>query len=157
MSSHSNPIRPRNVEGLYASDDESEVVMDDGKGVAAQVEQSDVVAGSAEKSDEAGGAPEFDESAEADKPAMMKAPYQPSAKEVANHNPSHFPRGLRVKGGYADSTVTTVNMDYCYLKQDVSTKSPAHEESSKARTSMTVLVMQDIECASVWAYVVETK
>ena len=159
MSSHSNPIRPRDIEGLDASEDEGEVAMGDGDIIATQDEQSDGSAGLAERSDDTGGAPMFDESEEADKPSIMKAPYRPGAKEIAAHNLTHCPprtwcdhcvKGqsknyphLRVTGDYADSTVTRVNMDYCYLKQDVSTTSSAHEESSKARSSMIVLVMQE--------------
>ena len=173
MSSHSNPIRPSEMEALDACEDESEVVMGDTEDIATREERSDGAAGSADGSEAVGGAPMFDESVEADKPAIMKAPYRPGAKEVADHNLTHCPprtwcdhcvKGqsknyphLRITGDYADSTVTRVNMDYCYLKQDVSTTSSEHEESSKARSSMTVLIMQETECASVWAYAVETK
>ena len=65
MSSHSNPIRPRDIEGLDASEDEGEVAMGDGDIIATQDEQSDGSAGLAERSDDTGGAPMFYESDEA--------------------------------------------------------------------------------------------
>ena len=120
------------------------------------------------------GEPNVQECDEAGQPHQsLKAPYRPNAAEVANHWLTHCPprswcdhcvRGqykdrahTKVGGEFADSTTTRVSMDYCYVKEDVAAKSSEHEGSSKARTSMTVMVMQETMCSSVWAYAVGAK
>ena len=117
--------------------------------------------------------PACEECEEAQQPLSLKAPYRPTAKEIADHGLTHCPprawcdhcvRGqykdrahVGVGGQFADSAITRVNMDYCYVKEDIVTKSSEHVESSTARSSMTVLVMQESMCASVWTYAVEVK
>ena len=48
-------------------------------------------------------------------------------------------------------------MDYAYLKEDLEIKEEEHGASVKPRTSMTVLMMQETMCGSVWSYAVESK
>lgn len=110
---------------------------------------------------------------EADRPRPLKAPYKPSAREIAEHELTHCPPRSWcdhcVKGQYkdrphrsvsemyADSDITRVAMDYCYVKEDVKNESDEHTESSKAKTSLTVMVMQESMCSSIWCYAVENK
>ena len=50
-------------------------------------------------------------------------------------------------------------MDYCFLTEDVDKELGEHEkaEVERARTSITVAVMQESLSNSVWAYAVESK
>ena len=50
-------------------------------------------------------------------------------------------------------------MDYMFLTEDVEMKTGEEGEgdTSTVRESMTVLVMQESVCRSVWAYAVENK
>ena len=52
-----------------------------------------------------------------------------------------------------------VRLDYCFLTENVAmTEAESGEgESTRASSSMTVLVMQESQCRSVWAYAVEHK
>ena len=63
----------------------------------------------------------------------------------------------KVSGDLAESDVTRVAMDYCYLTEDVTTKDDEHQVSTTARVSMTVMVMKETLCQSVWAYAVKIK
>ena len=62
-----------------------------------------------------------------------------------------------VSGSFADSDVVRVSMDYCFLTEDVVSKEGDHENSTKSRVSMTILVMAETLCRSIWAYAVSTK
>ena len=85
---------------------------------------------------------------------------------------------LRICGSYSENLAPRVRLDYCFLTenseeevagggeaQDPATE--ANEETTSAvaqeeleetsRSSLTVLVMQESECRSVWAYAVEHK
>ena len=102
-----------------------------------------------------------------------KAPRLPGAREREEHNLTHCPyrswcehcvRGQAkdfphraVSGIFAESDVVRVSMDYCFLTEDVVSKDVEHESSTKSRVSMTVLVMAETLCRSVWAYAVTTK
>ena len=117
--------------------------------------------------------PECGRCDEAEQPISLKVPRRPSAQDVADHELTHCPyrawcddcvRGQAkdakhstVHGGLEDSTVTRVNMDYAFLKEDVTEKADEHESSTKARVSLTFLVVQESMCRSVWAYAVESK
>ena len=52
-----------------------------------------------------------------------------------------------------------VRMDYCFLTEDVDKSSGDHGEAEvqRAGSSITVAVMQESLCKSVWAYAVDTK
>ena len=107
---------------------------------------------------------------EAEKPIAMKAPMRPTAKDIADHDLTHCPprtwcdhciRGqskdyphTSVSGTMAESTVTRVNMDYAFIKADETVTSTEPQEIETARQSMTILVMHETECSSVWGYAV---
>ncbi len=102
-----------------------------------------------------------------------RSPRRPSPKEVEDHELTHCPyrawcdhcvRGqakddahMTIKGDLAESSVVRVVMDYCFLKEGVTEKATAHEDSTTAKTSMTVVVMMETLCHSLWAYAVESK
>ena len=62
-----------------------------------------------------------------------------------------------VTGVYAGSSVVRVSMDYCFLTEDVKGKETEHKEEVNANVSMTVLVMSETLCRSIWAYAVCSK
>jgi hypothetical protein len=102
-----------------------------------------------------------------------RSPNKPTAKEVEDHELTHCPyrawcdhcvKGQAkddghstVKGDLADSSVVRVALDYCFFQEGITAKDTEHEESTRAKTSMTVLVMLETLCHSVWGYVVESK
>ena len=118
---------------------------------------------------------EVDAEVESQQPRGFTDPGTPTAAQVAEHNLTHIParpwcahcvRGkgkdkhsLRLCGAYAESNVPRVRFDYCFLTENV-TQTEAdvgQDESTRASSSMTVLVMQESQCRSVWAYAVEHK
>ena len=106
-------------------------------------------------------------------PKVARTPKKPTSKEVEEHELTHCPyrawcdacvRGQAkddshptVKGEMAESTVVRVMLDYCFFQEGITSKQNDHEESTKARTSMTVLVMLETLCHSIWGYAVESK
>ena len=110
---------------------------------------------------------------EAETQKAVRAPAKPTQKEVEEHELTHCPyrawcdacvKGQAkddghptVKSDYADSTVTRVIMDYCFFQEDVTAKITEHEGTTTARTSMTVMVVLETLCHSIWAYAVEAK
>ena len=106
-------------------------------------------------------------------PQGARAPYQPTAREVEEHNLTHCPprawcdhcvkgqckdRAHRtVKGDEATSEVPRINLDYFTLKGDVTTETSEHEDRSTARVSMTCMCMLESMCQSVWGYAVKQK
>ena len=50
-----------------------------------------------------------------------------------------------------------VSMDYCYLTEGVKASETDHTDNVAARVSMTMLVMIETLCRSVWAYAVQSK
>ena len=102
-------------------------------------------------------------------------PGQPTQDQRDEHNLTHFPcrswcrvcvlgrardsPSRKVKAQFAESILPRVRMDYCFLTEDVNRESGEHgeEESEKARTTITVAVMQESLSKSVWAYAVESK
>ena len=110
---------------------------------------------------------------EGEKVKAFRAPRKPSQKEVDDHELSHVPyrdwcepciRGQAkdahhrtVTGELAESSVVRVSMDYCFVKEDVVEKDNEHEETTIARMAMTVLVMMDTLCSSIWSYAVKSK
>ncbi len=103
----------------------------------------------------------------------VRSPRKPTPKEVEDHELTHCPyrqwcehcvRGQAKDDPHRSMTaeesqtsVTRITMDYCYLTEKAEVTSTEHEESSKAKTSMTVLVMKEDLCGSVWAYAAEAK
>ena len=102
-------------------------------------------------------------------------PGQPTRAERDEHSLTHFPfrswcrvcvlgrakdsPSRTVKGAFAESVLPRVRMDYCFLTEDVEKEAGEHGEAESARadTSITVAVMQESLCRSVWAYAVESK
>ena len=100
-------------------------------------------------------------------------PARPTAKEIEAHNLTHCPprawcdhcvRGQfkdrphrTSRGEDAESSVPRVNIDYFFLKDDVTVKDSEHEATATARTTMTCLCMQESLCHSVWGYAVRQK
>ena len=102
-------------------------------------------------------------------------PGQPTQAERDEHNLTHFPLrpwcracvlgrakdapSRKVKGLFAETVLPRVRMDYCFLTENVEKEEGEHGEkdSVKADTSITVAVMQESLCRSVWAYAVESK
>ncbi len=103
----------------------------------------------------------------------VRSPKRPSLKEVEEHELTHCPyrawcdhcvRGQAkddahpaVAGEMAESAVVRVLMDYCFFQEGLKSKVTEHEESTTAKTSLTVMVMLETLCHSVWAYAVESK
>ena len=119
-------------------------------------------------------APEFHEGTEeAMTPRAARSPAKPGAKEVEDHDLSHCPprswcvhcvkgqakdfRHETVRGDYAESLVPRVCMDYCFLTEGVTKTEDSNANVETAKTSLTVLVMTETECRSIWAYAVEAK
>ena len=118
---------------------------------------------------------EHDAEEESQQPRGFRDPGMPTAAQVAEHNLSHIParpwcaacvRGkgkdkhsLRLAGAYSENQVPRVRLDYCFLTENVETAQAEHgqEEATRAGASLTVLVMQESQCRSVWAYAVEHK
>ena len=63
-----------------------------------------------------------------------------------------------IKAQFAESVLPRVRRDYCFLTEDVDKESGEHGEAEveRARTSITVAVMQESLSKSVWAYAVES-
>ena len=115
----------------------------------------------------------FDGSGEAQALRAVRAPYTPSAREVEAHELTHCPprqwcdhcvKGqskdvphATIKGDLSESSIVRVMMDYCFLTEDAVGQSTDHEETEKAKTSLTVLVLVESLCRSIWAYAVESK
>ena len=119
-------------------------------------------------------ATEFHEGTEeAMTPRAARSPAKPGAKEVEDHDLSHCPprswcvhcvkgqakdfRHETVRGDYAESLVARVCMDYCFLTEGVKKTEDSNAKVEMAKTSLTVLVMTETECKSIWAYAVEVK
>ena len=102
-------------------------------------------------------------------------PGRPSQAQIDEHNLTHFPfrpwckacvfgrakdaPSNKVKGLFAETVLPRVRMDYCFLNEDVEkvTGDEGEGDSEKVGTSITVAVMQESLCKSVWAYAVEQK
>ena len=108
-------------------------------------------------------------------PRGARDPGQPTSQEREEHERTHTPfrpwcvaciRGKskrkpsrRLAGEYSQSQCCRVRMDYACLTEDVATESGEHsqEESEKAEATLTMLVMQESQHRSVWAYAIEPK
>ena len=112
---------------------------------------------------------------EAEVQRAARDPGQPTRAQREEHNLTHFPfrswcracvlgrakdaPSNKVKGLFAESILPRVRMDYCFLTEDVDRSTGEHGETevAQAGTSITVAVMQESLCKSVWAYAVESK
>ena len=112
---------------------------------------------------------------EAEVQRAARDPGQPTRAEREEHNLTHFPLrswcracvlgrardapSSKVKGLFAETVLPRVRMDYCFLTESVEKEEGEHGEKdvSRAETTITVAVMQESLCRSVWSYAVETK
>ena len=110
---------------------------------------------------------------EAQAPRAARSPHQPSQREVDEHEITHCPprswcdhcvKGQfrdephrLVTGEFAESSVVRVAMDYCFFTEDVAAEESEHIDKTTARVSMTVLVLVESMCRSIWAYAVQGK
>ena len=62
-----------------------------------------------------------------------------------------------VPGEYADSFVVRVSRDYAFLTEHVNAVEGQHQTSEAAQTSLTILVMTETFCRSMWRYACESK
>ena len=115
---------------------------------------------------------------EAQQPRAVRDPGQPTQAMIDEHDLTHIPyrpwcdacvRGKAkrkpsrtISGAYSESQCARVRMDYAYLTENVEAvvEDDVGESGSsvaKAESSLTILVMQESQCKSVWAYAVEHK
>ena len=103
----------------------------------------------------------------------VKSPGNPSAAERAEHELTHWPfrswcdacvkgratgqQHRNMVGEYAESSVARVMMDYGFLHEEETVTEDEHGQAKEAKVSMTVLVMLETLCSSVWAYATEGK
>ena len=103
----------------------------------------------------------------------IRDPGMPTAKERANHELTHWDfrswceacvRGRAVGqqhrsiiGEGAESEIARVLMDYGFLHEEETVTEGEHGKETQAKVSMTVMVMLETLCKSVWAYAVEGK
>ncbi len=115
--------------------------------------------------------PNEDQEAEIMKTA--RSPSEPSQAEREEHNLTHCKfrswcdpcvKGQAkddahgtVQGEYAESSIPRVTMDYAFLTENVKAKEDEFTEEVKAKVSMTILVLVESMCRSVWTYAVESK
>ena len=123
--------------------------------------------------DDDGNDDEEEEEAETQRP--LRDPGMPSHREVTEHNLTHIPprpwcphclRGkgkdspsLRLSGQFSESLVPRIRLDYCFLSENRNGEEAGEAEATDAQNEnrQTVLVMQESECRSVWAYAVDQK
>ena len=103
----------------------------------------------------------------------LKSPGTPTASEREIHNLTHWPfrswcdacvRGRAtgqqhrsMVGEYAESQVARVLMDYGFLHEEETVTETEHGKDTESKISMTVLVMMETMCKSLWAYAIEGK
>ena len=62
-----------------------------------------------------------------------------------------------MKGGYAESQVARVPMDYGFLREEETVKESDHGTEVEAKISMTMMIMLETKYSSVWAYALDGK
>ena len=150
---------------VHAGDSESEEAMESSKGDGAKSQEVQDEMVEASRTGQ--------EDAETQAPRAAKSPHTPSQREIDDHNLTHCPyrawceacvRGqakddchMTITGIDAESSVTRVCIDYCFLTEKVKAQENEHVEEVKASISMTILVMIETMCRSIWAYAVESK
>ena len=103
----------------------------------------------------------------------VRDPGTPTPLQRAMHDLNHWPyrswcdpcvRGRAtgqqhrgIKGEFALSDVTRVLMDYGFLHEEETTTEGEHGEEKQSQVSMTMMVMLETLCESVWSYAVEGK
>ena len=114
-----------------------------------------------------------EEGIESERPKQVRSPGNPTVQEREDHELTHWPyrswceacvkaratgqQHRTMKGEYAESTVARVLMDYGFLHEEETVKESEHSTEKDAKISMTVMVMLETMCSSVWAYALEGK
>ena len=117
--------------------------------------------------------PEDEEGSPEDVKKRLKSPDTPTASEREIHNLTHWPfrswcdacvkgraTGQQHKsmvGEYAESQLARVLMDYGFLDEEETVTETEHGKDTESKSSMTVLVMMETMCKSLWAYAIEGK
>ena len=147
-------------------EDEQECRADRGRGVSGGDEAREEV--------EDGQVHVDDGEEEARAPRAVRDPGQPTQEEREEHDLTHIPyrpwcehcvRGkakrkpsLKIAGAYAAGCHARVRMDYAQLTENSRTDvEVVGDEEVSSENSLTMLVMQESQCRSVWAYAVEHK
>ena len=110
---------------------------------------------------------------EAEKVRPIRAPGQPSQKEIDDHELTHCPyrswcdhcvRGQAkdsphrtIAGEFADESIVRVVLDYCFFQEDLKPEDVEEKNTASDKMTMTVLVMLETLCHSIWAYTVRSK
>ena len=157
-------IRPQTNNGSIDRD----VDASDAEGVAGNGEEEEVLGEEAMDAEEEDSAQGRGEPVKA-----VRNPGAPSKAERAAHEIPHWPyrswcdacarsRGLGQPHRCIDtedkeSTVPRAAMDYGFIKEDQTTTEDEHGEAVVAKVCMTILVMVETLCNSVWAYAIEGK
>ena len=64
---------------------------------------------------------------------------------------------VKVTGDLANSDVVRVVLDYCFFQEGLTTRAADEELATWAKMTLTVLVMLETLCHSIWAYAVSSK
>ena len=113
------------------------------------------------------------EEVEAQAPRVPRAPRTPGQQEIDAHYAPHClyrswcehctknqakdNAHCTVAAEFANSSVVRASMDYCFFTEDAQSTETDHEDSTKAKVSMTVLLMIQSLFRSLWAYMVQCK
>ena len=104
---------------------------------------------------------------------VVKSPGTPTQSERDQHNLTHWPyrnwcehcnkgRGVgqphrSMRGEYKESEVARVLMDYGYLHEEETVVEEEHGNRTESKISMTIMVLIETLCSSVWAYALDSK
>ena len=164
MSLSSSPIRPcKDVEDTARVRDEP---VDSGE---PEVERQDgAVDDEAQDDDELQGEEEAGEA-----PRCLPCPGAPSTADRLAHELTHWPyrqwcehcvRGRavgpnarKVPASHREMSVPKAHLDYAYLQDEIIEEKDEFTSGGAVRTSMTILVMLETLCESVWVYTVNAK
>ncbi len=170
-----DPVRPKaNEDCINANDDEQEVAppeMAEGNPEDVSEEAARMKAANASAEEETRGT--VFKRSEDDGVRIARCPKQPTQKEQEEHETTHCPpqpwcdhcvtgqakneAHHAVTGKWGESDITRVIMDYCFVQEDVEVKGAEDEEAMIARMVITILVMCETMCHSLWAYAVQSK
>ena len=170
MSKHSKPVRPDEDRRNETENADVDPIENDEK------EQAEEKAGDGRPEDagETQGEDEQPGEEEAGEPVRrLPCPGSPSAAERLDHEISHWPyrpwceacvRGRavgpnskRIPEASRESIVPKAHLDYAYLQDEVIEDDDEFVESGQVGMSMTILIMTETLCDSVWAYVTSAK
>ena len=101
------------------------------------------------------------------------SPHTPSIKEREEHELTHWPyrswcdacvkaRAVgqphkSMTGEHATSSVARVLMDYGFLHEEETVQEGEHGKQVESKVSVTVMLMLETLCSSVWVYVIDGK